>query len=166
MSTEKVTVRLTREVLQGLLDYNPKTGEFRWREKGSVAGSIDGKWREDGRSYRTIGIGGKLFYAHRLAFLYMTGFLPKQPVDHINGDGLDNRWENLVLTTAKANGMNISPGKRDKSGLQGVYWVARINAWRVSICSEDVIQTIDFFEACCIRKSAELRLKNQFQMAA
>ena len=86
---------LTAERLRELLDYDPLTGEFRWRaatNRHICIGAVAGRVEKIG--YRRIGIDGAIYAAHRLAFLYITGEMPKQ-VDHINGIGMDNRWSNL-----------------------------------------------------------------------
>lgn len=96
---------LTQERLQYLYEYDPETGYFHWnvggrkRTKGKVAGCI----RKDG--YVTLRVDGKLYLAHRLAFLYMTGEIP-QFVDHINLDPSYNAWRNLRAASSSENGRN------------------------------------------------------------
>jgi hypothetical protein len=50
---------------------------------------------EDGTKRLVIDIKGKPYLAEHLAWLYVTGEWPKHAIDHVNGDTLDNRWENL-----------------------------------------------------------------------
>lgn len=103
------------------LNYNPATGVFRWKvraaynvPKGSVAGTIEA------HGYVSIGIDGSAYYAHRLAWLYMTGEWPKQILDHRNRVKTDNRWENLRETTNSGNQQNrIRPASTNKTGFFG-----------------------------------------------
>jgi hypothetical protein len=57
------------------------------------------------RLYVRIQFDGVLHYAHRLAFLYMTGQIPDQ-VDHKDGNPANNSWANLRETTSADNGKN------------------------------------------------------------
>lgn len=110
---------LSLKRLQDVLTYDTSTGLFWWRvsparpvKAGAVAGSIG----KDG--YRVIGIDGRVYLAHRLAFLYMTGAFPVAEVDHINGDRADNRWQNLRPATRAQNEHN--KGARNRLGVKGV----------------------------------------------
>jgi len=60
--------------------------------------------------------GGKLIMMHRVVINCPDGFY----VDHINGDGLDNRKENLRICTDGQNKMNRIPLKNTKSKYKGV----------------------------------------------
>lgn len=100
---------LTQEKLQHLLDYDPLTGIWTWRnplprskmKSGDIAGRITG-----GR--RQIRIASGFFYASRLAWLYMTGEWPQDQIDHINRIRDDDRWENLREANQSQNSFNRS----------------------------------------------------------
>lgn len=55
-------------------------------------------------------------------------------VDHINGDGLDNRRENLRLATRAQNTLNRHlPPINNTSGYKGVAWHKQNKRWRAYI---------------------------------
>ena len=116
------------------LTYDPSTGIFisnraiKGRFKGAVCGCVD----KDG--YIQIRIHKVLYRAHRLAFLYMTGKLPKKDVDHINQIRADNRWENLRDANATINSRNSKLYKTNKSGVPGVRFIKSRGRWRSEIC--------------------------------
>ena len=79
------------EQVRNALNYSPETGEFH-RRVGRYAGQLAGAYNSDG--YRRIQVDGRTYYAHRLAWLHVYGYLPHE-IDHINGDRSDNRICNL-----------------------------------------------------------------------
>lgn len=54
-------------------------------------------------------------------------------VDHINGNRLDNRRENLRICTAQQNSFNKKLEMRNQTGFKGVCWHSPLNKWRARI---------------------------------
>lgn len=68
-------------------------------------------------------------------------------VDHINGDGLDNRRCNLRLCTNAENGRNRrGVPSNNTSGYLGVTWDARKSKWRAQIFVNGNGKTIGHFD--------------------
>lgn len=126
-------LELTAERVRELLDYDPETGVFRWKdsrsqavEVGSVAGSLD---KHTG--YIRIGVARNYVAAHRLAWLWVHGRWPDGELDHKNRVRSDNRLENLREATRSQNTVNATV--RNATGYRGVKrhkgsYVARIKA--------------------------------------
>lgn len=110
---------ITHERLKELVTYDPATGDFRWRvtRHSAVAGRTVG--HTDVRGYVTLRIEYRKYYAHRLAWLYMTGECPKD-IDHINMDKSDNRFGNLRLADRRQNMVNTPLRRDNQTGFKGV----------------------------------------------
>ena len=119
-----------------LLHYDAATGVFTWKVRHGrkiSAGKIAGH-KESSRGYIDIRIDGKKIRAHRLAYLYVTGVLPIESIDHIDGDKKNNRWSNLRLATASGNRMNsVKLASNNSSGITGVYWDETGKRWKAAI---------------------------------
>ena len=55
--------------------------------------------------------------------------LKGQHIDHINGDPLDNRIENLRVVPPSENAMNRGPTINNTSGYKGVFWDESRQKW-------------------------------------
>lgn len=68
-------------------------------------------------------------------------------VDHVNGDGLDNRKENLRSCTASQNQCNVGKKSHGKtSRFKGVSWKARNRKWQAAVCVQRKIQYLGLFD--------------------
>lgn len=69
-----------------------------------------------------------------------------QLVDHINGDGLDNRRCNLRLVDPAQNVLNRRNNRNSKSRFRGVSWDAQHDAWLVRITTTGVTRRGGLFK--------------------
>ena len=125
---------LTQKRLKELLHYNPSTGVFTWLiRRGGTAkiGTIAGSKCK--RGYVAIAIDLKLYRAHRLAWLYVYGYLPEHGIDHIKRDRSDNRIEKLREASSQCNTRNTGNWSINTSGVKGVFWQKARGKWQSQI---------------------------------
>ena len=122
---------LTQDYLNQIFEY--KDGILYWKVdrkpnkiKGKAAGCLDGK------GYLQVKINNILHKNHRIIYLMKNGNLPKN-LDHIDGNPLNNKIENLRPCTISQNTMNSKISARNKSGIKGVEWHKRLKKWVVRI---------------------------------
>lgn len=113
---------LTHERLTELLDYDPSSGRFIWKQSSNPKQKVGHTAGYLSHGYRIIMIEGKNYRGARLAFLYMTGEFPPNQVDHINGKRDDDSWCNLRLATNGENNQN-KPSKNYCKIHNGTYLV-------------------------------------------
>ena len=107
-------VLLSQKRLKQVISYDPESGDMTRIDNGRVAGTING----DG--YRSVMVDGRLYQAHRLAWLYVHGSFPPDCIDHINGIRTDNRIENLRPATKSQNTMNSKAPSTNSTGVKNV----------------------------------------------
>lgn len=125
---------LSADYVREILDYNPVTGLFTWKLKthpksnklvGLPAGCNHNK------GYAMITILKKRYYAHRLAWLYMTGSWPEGVIDHRDRNTSNNVFSNLYVVSVSGNGHNMKPTPDPNHPVRGIRkrgnnWSARI----------------------------------------
>jgi hypothetical protein len=149
---------LTQERLHELLDYNPKTGVFRWkvnRRFTATTGSIAGV--TDSHGHRQITIDWKKYLAHRLIWLCVYGSWPIEQIDHINGIRDDNRLSNLRECTRSQNHANRR--KFRCNGLKGASFHKCSGRWAAQIGKNGKVIHLGLF-------NSELEAHNAYMAAA
>ena len=122
----------TEEIKNNFL-YDPKTG-FIYR---FISGSrhsirkVEASPTKDNYLYASFN--ERKFPQHRIAWLLFNGEWPNGEIDHINGNSLDNRFENLRDVSHAINGRNVKLSALNKSGASGVRWKKAINKWVAEI---------------------------------
>jgi len=130
-----------------ILEYNPDTGEFKWkktRSRSAKKGQIAGYLRPDG--YISIMAYRKRLLAHRLAWLCTTGEWPTGEIDHINRNRADNRIENLRDVPRILNTHNMGSRKGSSSAHVGVCWDTAGNKWKARIRRKGKVYHLGMFD--------------------
>ena len=154
---------ITQKELKRILYYDPLTGCFirkiatgkRWKI-GEIVGTIT---TNGGKKYLKLIINKKNYYAHRLAWLYMTGSFPKDQTDHWDGNGLNNKWNNLSEATNQINSKNHRLRIDNTTGYVGISWCKIYKKWHARIWDNKKKIHLGYFtkikDAIRIRKAAE-----------
>ena len=170
----KAKTDLSADEVRALLDYDQKTGIFRWRynaarskewntrRAGKPAGGLN---KTIGRIQVRIQDRG-LYLASRLAWLYVTGEWPEHEIDHVNQDKTDDRFDNLRLASRIENMRNRKVHDDSRSGFLGVRWRKHHRKWeaRISIAGKTVWHAYaeSAQEAAALRREAALLIHGEF----
>jgi len=138
---------LNQDDLKKCLKYDSKTGDFKWIiciskkvKVGDIAGSFDAK------GYCIITIRGIRYQAHRLVWLYIYGYFPKNYIDHIDGNPKNNRINNLRECTLAENAQNKIAHINSSSKYVGVSWYKRYGKWRARIQLNGNEKSLGYFD--------------------
>lgn len=150
---------LDSDYLNYTFEYSEESPTYlKWRNshfpafKGKYAGSLQ-KTGQD-KSYWCVRNNGKLMLIHRVIWVMFNGRdIPKgMVIDHIDGNGLNNKIDNLRLLTQQENS-SMKQSKLGKSGVRGVRKEIRGSGdyWSASIYTNG----IDIMKCFSIKKYGE-----------
>ncbi len=99
-------------------------------------------------TYCTIYLNGKNVYLHRYVLARMLGreLTNKDRVDHINGNGLDNRRENIRLCKHQQNMWNQPSRRNTSSKYKGVTYFKRDGNWQAKIAPNGKTLQLGYFK--------------------
>jgi len=120
-------MELSKATLEQLFHYSD--GHIYWKKgsrNGLTPGVKAGCYHSSG--YRVVKIYGKRYKVHRIIFILHHDFNPTH-IDHIDGDTLNNKIENLRVCTHNQNMHNRKISKNSKSGIKGITWVSSCKKW-------------------------------------
>ncbi len=149
---------LTLERLKAVVHYEPATGVFtrligsKQARAGEHPGSAD-------NGYLKIGIDGRKYRAHRLAWFYLHGEWPPIFIDHIDRDRNNNKASNLRCVTKAENCRNRSAvsGK-----FVGTAFQKQTGKWTAQIRSNGKNYHLGYFRCETAAHLAYLKAKPKF----
>lgn len=146
-------------LLRRLLRYDPETGRLFWlsRSTDSCAANRVASWNarfsnreaftaDHGNGYRSGGLFGRIYRAHRVAWAIHYGEWPSMWVDHINGNRSDNRIANLRLASASQNSRNTRSAKGSSSQFLGVHRDNSKAKWKAKIRIDGRDKHLGYFD--------------------
>ena len=116
-----------------------RDGELYWKIRPSgvakmnnAVGNLVGKKR----NYLSVQYKYKGYRVSRIIWKMFHGTISeKMQIDHIDGNTLNNKIENLRIVNNSDNQKNCPTRKDNKSGFRGVFWKDRIKRWECYITS-------------------------------
>lgn len=92
---------------------------------------------------------GRTEYLHRVTLSRVLGreLTPRERVDHINGDTLDNRRSNLRLASHAENQRNRGKCADNSSGYKGVSWQEHAQRWKAKITVDGKQRHLGYFDS-------------------
>lgn len=118
------------------------------------------------KEYYRVTFNKKNYMAHRLIYIFHHGAIEKPEIDHIDGNGLNNKIENLRQATKLQNLKNQKIRVTNTSGVKGVTLDKKWNKWRARIMINGKEKTVGFFDnlfsAAIARKEAEQKYYGEF----
>jgi hypothetical protein len=168
---------LSQSIIKELMSYDPGTGEFVWLTRDRKWFKSDRDWMRFNTLFAGVSAGGssictagkryfkmtvmsKKYLSHRIAWMYVYGRWPKEHIDHINGNGEDNRLSNLREVRQEQNNKNARRRCDNISGTTGVHWYPNRDKWVAVININGKKKCLGYYsdldEACQVRKKAEV----------
>lgn len=90
-------------------------------------------------------VDGRLYYLHRLAWLYVYGVWPVE-IDHIDGNKANNKLSNLRDVSHAQNMQNMSKKSKAASGLKGAYFHPDCKMWQAKIRYQNKTKSLGYFK--------------------
>ena len=162
------------ELIKDYFDYCDIKGTLYWKER-KVKTSQDKSWNKmnagkealccvsakiDKNKRKRGTFKNKSYQQHHVIWAWHHGVWPSLHIDHIDGNGLNNKISNLREVTIQENNKNLPKFKNNTSGRTGVVWDKNRNKWSTLITINSTksvsLGRYDKFEdAVAIREEAE-----------
>ena len=135
------------ETLRGLIAYDPATGIFTNKVKRGYRQAGMRACHVSPNGYAYVNMLNRQYQAHALAWYYVYGRWPVHQIDHINGEKIDNRIDNLRDVLPVVNNQNMRRASRNnKTGLLGVS-LCFGTTYRAQIGINGTVKTLGYFKS-------------------
>lgn len=163
------------QALRDRFSYDPEAGDLTYVHNiGSKikAGQVAGSVHTDPDGYRAIRVVacGRSMKAHRIAWKLHHGIEPPAAIDHVDGDGTNNRIANLRAADLAQNAHNKGRRKDNTTGVPGVRFNDEAQKYTAQITARGARIFLGYFttveEAAAARAAAVTQHFGDFAASA
>ena len=129
----------------------PRANYFNSRFGGKEAGDVKSN------GYKYVGLNGKRYLVHHIVYAMHHGEWPSEQIDHIDGNRINNKIENLRIAPQSINAKNQKLRENNKTGCMGVSLLPG-GSWRVRIGSKHIGCFKDFELAEMVYHETKLKM--------
>ena len=128
--------------------YDSETGIVKWKQKPKFGlktnnGVVGSKYKSGNNFYLIMKCKGRGVGVHRIAWCLYYGEWPTKSIDHIDGNGLNNRIDNLRHVSHRENHLNRKSHRNGKLG--GSYLDKKSAKWHARIRINGKTKSIGLF---------------------
>ena len=114
--------------------------------------------------YIRVRFKGKHYGIHQIIFLMHYGYIPEH-VDHVDGEKLNNKIENLRAATKSENALNKKVRCDSASGIKNVHWYEPLKKWRVAVSINKKRKHIGYFDDLELAELVSIEAREKFHGA-
>jgi hypothetical protein len=157
-----MTTKISQQLVKDLFEYQ-QDGTFIRKVSTSNRVKVGDKvgWNTINGKYLGVCVNGTKQLMHRMIFLYHYGYLPEN-IDHIDGNGTNNRIENLRAASFRENMLNRKGSGDSKSGVKGVYWSKSSNKWAVHCSVNKKIKYFGVYDDIELAELVAIEVRNKY----
>jgi hypothetical protein len=122
-----------------------KDGELFWKKIKSNRVKVGGRAGYMRKGYLNVGFETKEYPLHHIVFFMFKGYFPKL-IDHIDGNRINNKIENLREATLNENARNCKRPSHNTSGYKGVCWSKKDKKWQANITLNNKLLFLGLFK--------------------
>ena len=157
--------RLWYEPTSGRLYWKPinlhqcKSELYQRRWNSRLAGRRAGT---NSNHYRYVNLLGEHCLEHRVVWLINHRTWPPEHIDHIDGDGFNNRLSNLRAVTRSENARNSKLRRSNKTGAADVSWSKQKKKWHARIWTNGKRKNLGFYSSLDGAKRARAAAETKY----
>ena len=169
MAKAQVIDEATIKEMLHWFEFHLYDGTIKWKKRPGMRVDIGDEAGTINKGYRELIFKGKYYLTHRVLMAFHEWLCGRElpadkEIDHLDGNGLNNKLENLRIVSQSLNQRNRKKSPRNTTGVTGVHFDKRKRKYRARVTSEGKVNFLGYFDSLdeAQRVAEDFRADNGF----